>query len=78
MGISQWGLSGFIRDSKSGKLSATRIVFLGWGITVLVIWAKISWSSGQVAAIPASVATIMGLLAGGKTIQKFREGKDSG
>ena len=62
MGISQWGLSGFIRDSKSGKLSATRIVFLGWGL----------------AAIPASVATIMGLLAGGKTIQKFREGKDSG
>ena len=60
MGISQWGLLGFIRDSKSGKLSATRIVFLGWGL----------------AAIPASVATIMGLLAGGKTIQKFREGRD--
>ena len=62
MDISQCGLSGFIRDTKSGKLSATRIVFLGWGL----------------AAIPASVATIMGLLAGGKTIQKFREGKDSG
>ena len=62
MDISQWDLSGFIRDGKSGKLSATRIVFICWGL----------------AAILASVATIMGLLAGGKTIQKFRERGDSG
>jgi hypothetical protein len=62
-----------ILTENNGKYSATRTVFLLWALVVLLAWCIISYRTGQLAEIPASVATIMGLLAGGKVVQKFKE-----
>lgn len=66
---------GLFREKAGGqeKYSATRFVFILWGLVVLAMWGYISLQNGELEKIPNSVATIMGLLAGGKVIQRFGE-----
>jgi hypothetical protein len=64
--------SGFLQDD-SGNLSSTRLALLLWVIGVLVIWGAASLKTGELKAIPDSVTTVIGLLMGGKVMQKFGE-----
>lgn len=66
--------TGLFKDSDdNGKLSTTRVIFLCWSVVVLIFWTCLSWKNRDLQEIPASVVTVLGLLAGGKTIQKFGE-----
>ncbi len=64
---------GLFKESESGKLSAARVIFLLWSLGVFAIWIWFSVGARELQPVPSSVVTILGLLAGGKTIQKFRE-----
>jgi hypothetical protein len=65
-------LDGFIKD-KDGKASSSRLLILIWGLGVFGIWAVASFKSATLQSIPESVITILGILVGGKTIQRFGE-----
>jgi len=66
-------LQQFLEDKKAGQLSAMRLAFLLWAIGVLAVWAYASISAGELRGIPESVVTILGLLAGGKVVQRYGE-----
>jgi len=57
----------------NGNFSATRLAFLLWIIGALVAWIITSLKSGNLQAIPESVAAIIGILMTGKVAQKFGE-----
>jgi hypothetical protein len=65
-------LDGFIKD-KEGKPSSSRLLILMWGLGVFAIWAVSSLESSTLQSIPDSVITILGVLVGGKTLQRFGE-----
>ncbi len=70
-------LSSILEDN-SGGLSSTRILMLSWGIGVLLVWAAgsiIGFLHGVYVfpAIPESVVSILGIVLGGKVIQRFGE-----
>jgi hypothetical protein len=65
-------LDGFVKD-RDGKSSSSRLLILMWGLGVFAIWAFSSLSTSTLQAIPDSVITILGVLVGGKTIQRFGE-----
>jgi xanthosine utilization system XapX-like protein len=60
-------------SERTGKLSASRLLLLLWGVGVLVVWVINSLLTRQLQAIPESVVTILGILVGGKTVQRFGE-----
>jgi hypothetical protein len=64
----QW----FLRE-ENGKLSATRLAFLLWAVGVLVMWIIACVNKGELQAIDNSVVTVLGLLMGGKAVQRFGE-----
>ncbi|MDD2816288.1 MAG: hypothetical protein PHP00_11230 [Thiotrichaceae bacterium] len=64
--------TGFLQDD-SGNLSSMRLAFLLWVVGVLTIWGVASLKTGELKVIPDSVTTIIGLLMGGKVMQKFGE-----
>lgn len=66
-------LSEFVKEKATNKLSASRLLLLLWGIGVLIIWAITSLKTGVLATIPDSVVTVLGIVVGGKTIQRFGE-----
>lgn len=68
--------SGFLQDD-NGNLSSTRLAFLLWVVGVLLIWGVSSLKSGDLKNIPDSVTTIIGVLMGGKVMQKFGERSNS-
>ncbi len=63
----------FLQEA-DGSFSATRLVFLLWGLLVLVFWIVASCISllkcGVMADIPSQVAYILAGLGIGKAIQK--------
>lgn len=64
----------FLQDKGQGnKLSATRLAMLLWALSVLVVWIVISVRTNVPASIPESVVTILGIVLGGKAIQRFGE-----
>lgn len=65
-------LDGFMKD-KEGKPSSSRLLILMWGLGVFAIWAVSSLKSSTLQSIPDSVITILGVLVGGKTLQRFGE-----
>jgi hypothetical protein len=65
-------LDGFVKD-RDGKSSSSRLLILLWGLGVFAIWAFSSLQATTLQAIPDSVITILGVLVGGKTIQRFGE-----
>ncbi len=64
--------TGFLQDD-NGNLSSMRLAFLLWVVGVLVIWGVASLKAGELKIIPDSVTTIVGVLMGGKVMQKFGE-----
>jgi hypothetical protein len=66
-------LSEFVKEKATNKLSASRLLLLLWGIGVLIIWAITSLKTGVLAVIPDSVVTVLGIVVGGKTVQRFGE-----
>lgn len=66
-------LSEFVKEKVTNKLSASRLLLLLWGIGVLIIWAITSLKTGVLATIPDSVVTVLGIVVGGKTVQRFGE-----
>ena len=56
----------------NGTCSATRLAFLLWVIGVLLVWGikSIQCPGLELADIPKSILTILGILAAGKVIQK--------
>ncbi|MEN8183703.1 MAG: hypothetical protein ABFS46_14335 [Myxococcota bacterium] len=67
-------LADSVREKASGKLSASRLLLLTWGIGVLLVWTVGSSTAGELLPIPESVVTVLGILVGGKTVQRFGEG----
>lgn len=67
-------LQEFLED-KGGdhKLSATRLAMLLWALSVLAVWMYASVQAKALASIPQSVVTILGIVLGGKAIQRFGE-----
>jgi hypothetical protein len=65
-------LSSFLEDN-SGGFSSTRLAFLLWVVGVLVIWLYTSVQSCALVKIDDSVIVILGILMGGKTVQRFGE-----
>src|SRR5439155_9954120 len=66
-------LQQFVEDKKEGQFSAMRLAFLLWAVGVFAVWAYASISAGELRGIPESVVTILGLLAGGKVVQRYGE-----
>lgn len=64
--------TGFLQDD-NGNLSSMRLAFLLWVVGVLAIWGVASLKAGELKIIPDSVTTIIGVLMGGKVMQKFGE-----
>lgn len=64
-------------QEENGGFSSTRLALLLWTVGVLVIWIVNSARSGTLQPIDSSVITIMGILMGGKVVQKFGEKPDS-
>ena len=62
----------FLQGGDQG-LSATRLAFLLWVVGVLVVWMADSISQGQLARIDYSVVSLIGILMGGKALQRFGE-----
>lgn len=63
----------------NGTCSSTRLAFLLWVIGVLLVWGikSIQCPGLELADIPKSILTILGILASGKVTQKNFEEKPS-
>ena len=68
-------LTDCLREPAEGKVSASRLLLLVWGLGVFLIWAYASLRLGALAEIPQSVLTVLGIVVGGKTVQRFGEGR---
>ncbi len=66
---------GLLRDAGDDKASAMRAALLFWVVGVFVAWAIASWHAKSLQVIPDSVVTVLGLLTGGKAVQRFGEKK---
>jgi hypothetical protein len=66
-------LNAFFLDKGKSEPSATRLAFLLWAIGVLIVWACVSLATKSLLALPESVVTILGILMGGKAVQRFGE-----
>ncbi|MBF0473203.1 MAG: hypothetical protein HQK93_05650 [Nitrospirae bacterium] len=70
-------ISSIIEDN-SGGLSSTRVLMLAWGLGTLLVWSICS-VIGAIhgiyifPSIPDSVVTILGIVLGGKVVQRFGE-----
>jgi hypothetical protein len=62
-----------IFEDNSGGLSSTRVLLLAWGLGVLAIWIAMFITTHALAPIPDSIITILGILFGGKVVQRFGE-----
>jgi hypothetical protein len=67
------GPLGFIMDKGTDEYSATRLAFLVWVLGVFLVWVLASVRTSSLQAIPESVLTLVGILAGGKAVQRFGE-----
>ena len=70
-------LSKFIQEGKNQKLSSSRLLVLAWGLGTLIVWmvtSIISTLNGEgLQPLPESIVTVLGILVGGKTLQRFGE-----
>ena len=65
----------FLEDNNGG-FSAMRLSLLIWILGVLVVWVRVSWHNGVLQAIPDPIVAILGILVGGKSVQRFGEKSD--
>lgn len=57
------------------KPSAMRAALLFWAVGVFAAWVAASYNAARLVEIPQTVVTVLGLLAGGKAVQRFGETK---
>jgi predicted MFS family arabinose efflux permease len=69
---SNWSI---IREPK-GKVSSSRILLLLWGVGLFFVWTFVSLTKQNIADIPESVVTVVGILSGSKVVQRFGENID--
>lgn len=60
-------------EEDNGNLSATRLLFLAWGFTVLITWAYLSVLKGTIQPVDTSIVGVLGSLGLTKLVQKFGE-----
>lgn len=65
-------VSEFLQEAEGG-FSATRLVFIIWSLGALLMWMVMSFYKGTLQPVDPAVATILGILMGGKTLQRFAE-----
>lgn len=58
---------------KNGKLSATRVLALFWGLGLLAVWIFICVSTGTLVVIPKETALVALGFGGIKMAQRFGE-----
>ncbi|MBJ7296004.1 MAG: hypothetical protein JHC73_06695 [Dolichospermum sp.] len=63
----------FQESNTNNNFSATRLAFLAWIFSVLIVWVVQSFRHDQIEQIPDSVIVIIGTLMTGKVVQKFGE-----
>ncbi len=68
----KWSL---VREEK-GKVSSLRALLLLWGVGLFLVWAFVSIINRNIAEIPESVVTVIGILSGSKVLQRFGENTD--
>jgi len=67
---------GLLRDAGDDKKpSAMRTALLFWAVGVFAAWAAASYNAAKLVDIPQTVVTVLGLLTGGKAVQRFGETK---
>jgi hypothetical protein len=54
-----------------GEISLSRTLFLIWSTVVFIGWLLVSLSKSELASIPPSLVTILGLLAGGEASRDY-------
>ena len=64
----------FFQDD-AGNLSSSRLLFLAWSFTVLVVWTVISIKTWTMVAPPWEVVGILFTFGGVKVAQKYGEAK---
>lgn len=62
----------FFKDD-TGQLSATRLIFILWGLTILTVWAFNSIYNKRMEPIDNTIVMIFGILMTGKTVQSAIE-----
>ena len=65
--------SGIVREPTTQKISSARVLLLCWGFVVLIVWVVISLKNNELSKVDQSVVTIIGILTGGKAVQRFGE-----
>jgi len=63
----------FQESNTNNNFSATRLAFLAWIFSVLIVWVVQSFRHDQIEQIPDSVIVIIGTLMTVKVVQKFGE-----
>lgn len=64
----------FLQES-NGNSSSIRVLMLGYGIGILLVWMFLSIKSGNMVNIPDSVSLILGIVTSAKVISKPFENK---
>ena len=67
---------GSLVQEKEGKVSTSRVLLLLWGVGLFLVWAVVSIINQNIAEIPESVVTVIGILSGSKVLQRFGENTD--
>ena len=62
-----------IMDDPKGKVSATRVVFVIWGLGVLAVWILISIVEMKMQVLDNSIIYVLGIFMTGKVGQRFAE-----
>lgn len=58
---------------KNGKLSATRVLALAWGLGLLAVWIYVCISTGTLVVIPKETALVALGFGGLKMAQRYGE-----
>ena len=69
------GILSLVRE-KEGKISTSRVLLLIWGVGLFIVWVSVSIINRNIAEIPESVVTVIGILSGSKVLQRFGENTD--
>ena len=62
-----------IFQEENGKNSATRVVFVLWGLGVLFVWTIVSIGQQNLQNLDQSIIYVLGILMTGKVGQKYFE-----
>lgn len=64
-----------LQSRKNGKLSARQLLFIIWGIVLIVMWIAFSIKTGMICDIPAGIQVISGMILGSHVASNFVDNK---